>query len=495
MSLEIDAPPKEAPKPSTRTLAIKGSIWSIGGFGGAQVLRLLSNIIMARLLTQSDFGIMVYVNFVLATVVMFSNFGLAQSIVQHKRGNDPDFLNTAWTILSLRGVLMWLACMVMAWPVAGAVGMSPWYIVAAGASCLISSLKSTSYELQKRHLSLHSITLLDLSNQVITVILTIAIAWHTRSVWAFICATLISSTLSTIFSHTLLEGPRNRFHWDRAAARSMMAFGKWMFFSVILMFLAGQFDKVLLAVLVPLSVAGLYGQASSLSQLPLQISSRLGSYVLYPILAKESREERGRVGARLIQARRLMLGASLLVTLAIVFYSPFFFRLYRPEWAPAAWMAQVMCFSVWFLFLQTSCSQALLAVGDSRSLAFSNFVKLVATGVCGVGGFLIGGLTTDAVSRAALWHLLQHPDVLQTSQGAFTALLTVTNLLTAQDHFVGKMVGFLVGLTLAGLAGHIVIQVALVGHRMNIFWQDLRYTGALLGFSLVGVCLPVLVRA
>jgi len=49
-------------------------------------------------------------------VAMFSDVGIEQSIIHNKRGNDPAFVNTAWTVKVIRGVLMWLVLCLLAAP-------------------------------------------------------------------------------------------------------------------------------------------------------------------------------------------------------------------------------------------------------------------------------------------------------------------------------------------------------------------------------------------
>src|SRR5262245_29382509 len=82
---------------SLRKLAIRGSMWAVGGYGASMVLRLGSNVVLWHLLVPEAFGLVLLVNVFLQGLEMFSDLGVRVSIVQHKRGDDPDFLNTAWT--------------------------------------------------------------------------------------------------------------------------------------------------------------------------------------------------------------------------------------------------------------------------------------------------------------------------------------------------------------------------------------------------------------
>ena len=49
---------------------------------------------------------------------LFADVGIRTSIIQHKHGDEPDFLNTAWTLQIIRGFMLFLASMVLAWPAA-----------------------------------------------------------------------------------------------------------------------------------------------------------------------------------------------------------------------------------------------------------------------------------------------------------------------------------------------------------------------------------------
>ena len=87
---------------------MRGSFLTVLNFGGHNILRLGSNLILTRILFPEAFGLMALVQVVLAGTEMFSDFGIRGSIVQSSRGDDPVFLNTAWTVQIGRGVLLGL---------------------------------------------------------------------------------------------------------------------------------------------------------------------------------------------------------------------------------------------------------------------------------------------------------------------------------------------------------------------------------------------------
>ena len=64
---------------------------------------------------------------------------------------------------------------------------------------------------------------------------------------------LVFATSYLVLSH-LMSDRRNRLKWDSRVLIELIEFGKWIFASTMLTFLAGQFDRLLFGKLVPLSV-------------------------------------------------------------------------------------------------------------------------------------------------------------------------------------------------------------------------------------------------
>lgn len=111
-------PPTSEATPSLKSRAIRGSLWTLGGYGTSQLLRFASNLILTRLLFPEAFGLMSLVHIFLQGLEMFSDIGIAPNIIHSDRGDDPSFLNTAWTVQAIRGGGLWLLACAIAWPAA-----------------------------------------------------------------------------------------------------------------------------------------------------------------------------------------------------------------------------------------------------------------------------------------------------------------------------------------------------------------------------------------
>jgi len=265
--------------------ALRSSALTVAGFGGSQILRLASNLILARLLFPEAFGVMAIVNVVIQGLMQFSDVGVSPAIMQSKRGDDQVFLNTAWTIQVLRGVALFLTACALAWPLA-------WFyeepqllhlLPVAGVALLIAGLNPTALDTAKRHLRWGRLTSIEFGVQITGIVAGIALAWWLQSVWALVLANVISTSVALALHWLTLPGAHNRFGWDRPALRELVNFGQWIFLSTICGFLFNQADKLILGKYLSFDVFGVYNIGFFLASFPMLLGNMFTWRMLIPI--------------------------------------------------------------------------------------------------------------------------------------------------------------------------------------------------------------------
>ena len=233
--------------------ALRSASLNLFGFGFSQALRLASNLILTRLLFPEAFGIMAMVSVFLMGLAMFSDVGVGPAIMQSKRGDDRDFLNTAWTIQIIRGVSLWLVACALAWPMARYFGEPDlvYYLPVAALTQLALGFLPTRQETAQRHLKVGRVTLLEMATNLIGALAAIGLAWALQSVWALVISGVVAAVAQVVLYDLFLPGERNRLRWEGAAAQELIRFGKWVFLSTIAGFrhrAGGQGDHRRLAV-------------------------------------------------------------------------------------------------------------------------------------------------------------------------------------------------------------------------------------------------------
>lgn len=391
------APRRLAPKlrnvffgTSGSSKALRGSLWTVAGFGGGQVLRLGANLLLTRLLAPEAFGLMALINVFLVGLEMLSDLGVHAAIIHNKRGDDPEFLCTAWTIGVIRGVLLWLTACLIAWP-AAAFYNEPrllFMIPVSGLIVLITGFQTTAMAQHNRHMNLERLTILQLAAQAISLFVMVLLAWQMRSVWALVIGGVSGTVVQVTLAHFLLPGIKHRLTLNRDDVREIVRFGKWLFFATAIGYLAGQAsDKLALGKLVDRETLGIYSMAFMLAQLPSSVVMVLIARVLYPVLAEASRQDCSRLGEKLRRARTAIWPPLMILVLGLGFFGPLMFRLlWDPRYHAAGWMLQLMLAVVWLDGLNCSLNAALMARGDSFASALQNAISLII----GIPGMIAG---------------------------------------------------------------------------------------------------------
>jgi O-antigen/teichoic acid export membrane protein len=376
---------------------LRSSALTVAGFGFSQGMRLLTNLALTRILFPEAFGLMSLVSVFLMGLVMFSDVGISPAILQSKRGDEPDFLNTAFTIQIIRGVLLFIVGCGLALPVAHFYGediLAPMLMVAS-VQFIIMGFMPTRLETAKRHLLVGRITVLDMGVQLVGVFVAVGLALWTGSVWALVISGLIGSLLQVIVYSLYLPGPRNALRWERPAAGELIHFGKWIFLSTICGFFLGQGDRLILGKFLDLDAFGIYNIGFFLASFPLMLGHMVTGRVLIPIY-RDRPPAASRENFMKLRRMRLLATAGLMVLMMTVGFLGVWLvdLMYDDRYLAAGGIVVLItCMQMPVLIVLTY-DQAALAAGDSKRYFVLAAIKaaLVLSGLlAGVVGFGLAG--------------------------------------------------------------------------------------------------------
>jgi O-antigen/teichoic acid export membrane protein len=388
---------------SAKALFFRGSVWTLAAFGSTQLLRVASNTILWRLLSAEAFGLMAIVTALMVGLHMFSDVGIGPSIVQHERGDDPDYLNTAWTIQVMRSsTLAVIACLV-------ALPMARFYhqpaltsmMLVVALSPALQAFNSTKLFSASRRLALKQVSIIEMVSWGVGTVATVAVAYFTHSVMALTVNWVVSAALKVALGHLMLPGIRNRFRWDPTAVQAMVRFGRWVFFSTLLTFLAMNSDRLIFGKLLPIGLLGVYGIAGVWATIPGQILNRLFGMVAFPVLSR-ARNLGEPIGPVFLETRGKALIAGAWATSGLIAGAGALIRiLYDQRAAEAIWIIPLLAIAGWFADLENSNSSAAMALGQPKWLAAANGAKVAGMAVLVPAGYLLGGFPGAIVGFAA----------------------------------------------------------------------------------------------
>ncbi len=393
----------------------KALSWTMSGHMVQQVIRLTSNLVLARLLAPEMFGIMAAILAVQMILSNLSDIGLRQSIIQNARGDDPDFLNTAWSMQLLRGavissitVLIALLLGIVAnvgWLPANSTWAAPelpYALALAGLAALIDGTLSTKIITAQRRLNFKRLVAIDLIAQVASLAVMLGLVLVSRTIWPLVIGGLAHSAVKSALSHFWLDGPLNRATWNRRDAAEISGFGIWILISSGATVLSNNIDRILFGVLVPASTMGLYSIALALATMVETLGWKIFGEVLMPALSEAARVGKAEFQKKLFMMRLPLDVLFLLGSGALFALAPSIIRLlYDQRYQDAGHILQVL--SVSLLFTRYGAANiAYIALGKPELHACVMYVKLASAALLILLGNHLFGF------EGALWGVAIH---------------------------------------------------------------------------------------
>lgn len=401
-----------------KRLAIRGSVWIILGFGISQVMRFGGNIVLTRWLSPEAFGIVGIVTAVLIGLEMFSDVGLMPNITQSQRGEEPKFIRTAWTIQIIRGIILALASIAFAWPLA-AINNEPLLTIivpVAGLTAIIAGFNSTWLLVYYRRMVLGKLVILDLVAHFCSLVTMIIWAWYYPSVWALVAGIFANRLVKVVASHTVLAGVSMRIEWEPQSANELIRFGRWIFISTALGFMVARLDIFVFGSIAGMGMLGIYLLAKNLSRLTVEPLIKLASTVLLPMYSRIIEQDPNVLRTQTFKSRGMLLLLFLPPLWAVVLWGNELIEiLYDDRYQDAGWMLQILATGMISASIISTITPVLLAMGDSfRNLinTTNRFIlqilgMVIGSYYAGITGFIIGVSAAEFLCYPLLVYLIR----------------------------------------------------------------------------------------
>jgi O-antigen/teichoic acid export membrane protein len=344
--------------------------------------------------------------------------------VQSKRGNDPAFLNTAWSIQIIRGGLLWFLALGISMLVVHANSRGlvprdsvyadpnlPYVIAVLALGAVIAGFGSTKTAEASRNLALGRLMLMDIIGQIAALICMLGWIWVDRSIWALVAGSICWSLTITLLSHIWFPGTANRWQWDPTAFHEIFHFGKWIFISSILGFLAANGDRLLLGSLVDATLLGVYVIAFQIFSSIEQVLAGIVAGVGFPALSEIARERPAALKASYYRIH--MPVASVAYTcsgILMVSGQSVIELLYDPRYAQAGWMLRVLAAALLTAPFQIAI-QCFVALGKPRVLSKVLALRLAVLAVAMICGYYLFDVSGALLGLVAS-HLLCLPMII-----------------------------------------------------------------------------------
>ncbi|GAA0510905.1 polysaccharide transporter, PST family [Halorubrum aquaticum] len=277
------------PKGSVVQQAAKGGVWMT-------VIRVLSQgsylvmlLVLARLLSPRDFGILGIALLTLSAIKKFSNIGISTALVQQKAEDVDEYLNTAWMLEIGRGVLIVVALFLTAPFIARFFGEANSELTAVirviGVSPLIYGLQNPAVVYFRKDLDFHKEFVYQTTSSFVRCGVGIGYAIVSPTVWALVVA-FISVNASKVVLSYALHDYRPWPSVDRAALSELVDYGKWITGASITQFIHSEGDDVFVGWFLSATAVGFYQYAHRIADMPATQFTQVITTVTFPAFSK-----------------------------------------------------------------------------------------------------------------------------------------------------------------------------------------------------------------
>jgi PST family polysaccharide transporter len=247
---------------------------------------MLSTIIVARILSPSDYGVIAMTSPIAGFVMIFQNLGLNQAVIQSKTITEEQTNALFWYNMAASAAIAVLF-VALSPAVSWFYGDSrPGEVMAAYAvSVLVSGLMLQHTALMNRNMRYGALSAVSIANAVFSLLFTILFAVLWRSYWALFVGNVSGTAVACLLTW-YLEKWRPTLTFSARGTKSLLTFGANVSLFNLFNYISRNVDNVLIAKFWGAQQLGLYDRSYKLMMFPLQNINAPLSRVMLPTLSR-----------------------------------------------------------------------------------------------------------------------------------------------------------------------------------------------------------------
>lgn len=258
------------------------------GLGGAlgRVISLASTLVIARLLSPADYGLMAMAMVLIGFVNFFNEVGIGAAIVQKTKLEDAE-VNGCFAFSIIASLLLCGLTILLSWPAASFFGnqqLQPMIAVLASAF-VFGAVGTVPMAFLRREMNFKAVAGINVLSVLFQSALSLVLAWSGMGAWALVAAFVAESIVQSIGAFWLCSW-RPRGPVGMRAAFGIVGYGIHVTTSRVFWFVYSNSDKLIIGKVLGNRALGIYDMAISLATLPTSQVTTLATNVASPLFSK-----------------------------------------------------------------------------------------------------------------------------------------------------------------------------------------------------------------
>jgi PST family polysaccharide transporter len=382
---------------------VRGIAWTGSVKWIAQALSWISVLVLARLLSPDDYGLVGMANVYIGLVAMINEFGIGAAVVA-QRTLDGDHLPQIHGLAVVVGGLCSAVSCVAAIPVAAFYGVPQlrWVVIVMSTTFVIYSLKTVPQAVMSRELKFKLLAKIDGLQVTIQALSTVAFAMLGMRYWSLVLGTLVGSITGTTL--VLMVKP-SRLAFPRIKSiRQLFTFSQQVVVGRIAWYAQTNADFLTAGRLLGKTALGYYTFAWTLASLPIDKVTAFIHQVTFPLFSRVQSDQAALRRYLLKLTELLSLIAFPLACGMAAVAHEFVLVVLGQKWIAVVVPLQILALSAMMRAISPLLTQILLVVGESRFVMNLSVVNAIVLS----GAFFCFGARWGTVGIASAW-LLIHP--------------------------------------------------------------------------------------
>jgi len=391
-----------------RTRTLSGLGWSGTAKICRQLLQLVIIIILARILSPREFGLV-------GMVIVFTGFadrlktmGLGEALIQ-KLNLTENHLSSAFWLNLIAGVVLMLIFVIGA-PFIALFYNEPtlkYLTIVIAFIFFIGSLNIVQDALLKKNLEFRRLFYIEIASTLTAGIVAIIMAINGFGVWSLIAQSLVMTSVTVIIMW-LTSSWRPSFIINKTAVRELWKFGSNLMGFNILTYLARNVDKLLIGKSIGTFALGIYSRAYEMMLKPVSEVEQIITRVMFPVLSEIQKDKKRIKQIYLRSIRSISIFIFPLMIGMIVLVKPLVLFIFGEKWEGIIPILQIFCFYSMLQSIGTTFGWIYNSQGRTdiqfRWGVFSSFISIVSIFI-GLRWGIIGIATAYTISSyVILWY-------------------------------------------------------------------------------------------
>lgn len=347
-------------------------------------LGLLTTLILAKLLSPDDFGLVAIASMLIQVLYTFKDMGIAQALIYQKDDIENAASTAFWLMIAFNFAIFLIAVAIS--PLA-----ADFYnnrlvmpvVILLSSNLMWNAIRAVPNALIRKNIDFHKLIVPEVVPVVVGSIVSISMAYMGYGVWSLVVRSMLVSGLGVILIWFFTPF-KPKLIFDVQSAKILFKYGKYIVGSSVFFVALYNIDKFYISKFGGIAMLGFYELAIRIANLPVTEFSHLVGSVMFPVLSRLNQDMEALANSFL---KTIEYSSMISMPMAIgisAYGPPLIDCIYGETWRPMAIPLQIVAGYALLRAMSTIIHDTFKACGKPVLMQRFVIFRLILIGILGI---------------------------------------------------------------------------------------------------------------